>query len=97
MSKKNNESSASKDQIIQAILAITGTPKNLVKVEAFNYNFGEGKNDRWRINYLLENDFETDYGMLIPKYTRPHSYFVHFDSNTSEFKYSNPPLKPLQC
>ena len=79
--------------VIDYVLSKLGTPKNLVKVEAYNYDWGEGRNNRWRVNVVTEEMLKTDLGNLIPTWKRLSSYFMHFDDDMQTATYCNPPIE----
>lgn len=74
------------------VLDRLGVPKNLVKVETLHYNWGEGKDDRWRVNIVTEENIATELGTELLSWKRPHSFFLHFNHDTEEATYCNPPI-----
>ena len=78
--------------VIKYVLNNLGTPKNLVKVEAYNYTWGETKN-RWRVNVVVEEEVQTELGSCIPAWRRHDSFFLHFDEKTKKATYCNPPIE----
>ena len=65
--------------IIDYVLDKLGTPNNLVKVEAYHYDWGEGRDNRWRVNIVTEEMLKTDLGNLIPTWKRHDCFFLRFD------------------
>lgn len=80
-------------KVIDYVLSNLGTPKNLVNVEAYNYDWGHGKNDRWRVNIVTEVNVETEIGTELSVYKRPDSFFLHFDDENNVATYCNPPIQ----
>lgn len=80
-------------QIIEYVLSKLGVPPNLVKVEAYNYQWGEGKDNRWRINVVVEECVDTDMGNSTITWKRPHSFFMHFDDDMQIATYCNPTIE----
>jgi hypothetical protein len=79
--------------VIDYVLLNLGTPKNLVNVEAYNYDWGEGKTNRWRVNIVTEVNIETEIGTELSVYKRPDSFFLHFDEASNTATYCNPPIE----
>lgn len=79
--------------LIDYVLSKVGKPSNLVKVEAIHYNWGEGRDNRWRVNIVTEEMLKTDLGNLIPTWVRNNCYFVHFDDESQTPTYCNPPME----
>jgi len=79
--------------IIDYVLSKLGTPKNLVNVEAYNYNWGDGKTNRWRVNIVTEVNIETEIGTELSVYKRPDSFFLHFDDQSKTATYCNPEIE----
>ncbi len=79
--------------VIDYVLKKLGTPENLVKVEAFHYDWGEGRDNRWRVNVVTEEMLETDLGNLIPTWKRHNCYFLRFDDESQTATYCNPPIE----
>lgn len=80
-----------KDKVTQEVLKQLGTPRNLVKVEAYHYSWGE-TNNRWRINIVTEEEIHTELGTYIPAWRRHDSFFLHFDELSEQITYCNPPI-----
>jgi len=79
--------------IIDFVLSKLGTPENLVKVEAIYYDWGEGRDNRWRVNIVTEEMLDTELGNSIPTWKRPDSFFMHFDDDMGVATYCNPPIE----
>jgi len=79
--------------IIDYVLSKLGTPENLVKVEAIHYDWGEGRDNRWRVNIVTEEMLDTELGNSIPTWKRPDSFFMHFDDDMRVATYCNPPIE----
>lgn len=77
------------------VLKHLGTPKNLMNVEVIHYNWGEDKDDRWRVNVVVEEDIETVYGTKTKILKRKHSYFLHFNHDTKKATYCNPEIQKV--
>ena len=94
-SKKTKEIKPQKDTkpIIDYVLNKLGTPNNLVKVEAFHYDWGEGRDNRWRVNVVVEEMLQTDLGNLIPTWKRHDCFFLRFDDESQSATYCNPPIE----
>ena len=75
------------------VLEKLGTPDNLVKVEAFHYDWGEGRDNRWRVNVVVEEMLQTDLGNLIPTWKRHDCFFLRFDDESQSATYCNPPIE----
>ena len=79
--------------VIDYVLSKVGKPSNLVKVEAIHYNWGEGRDNRWRVNIVTEEMLKTELGNLIPTWVRNNCYFIHFDDENQTTTYCNPPME----
>ena len=95
LSNKVKEIKPQKDTkpIVDYVLDKLGTPNNLVKVEAYHYDWGEGRDNRWRVNIVTEEMLKTDLGNLIPTWKRNHCYFLRFDDDMGVATYCNPPIE----
>lgn len=92
---KNTKHTPSSDlvkAVSDAVLEKLGTPKNLVKVEAYNYKWGD-RDNRWRVNVVVEKEVHTELGTCIPAWRRDDSFFLHFDKDTKKITYCNPPIE----
>lgn len=89
--KKESLSINVKDKLTNEVLKQLGTPRNLVKVEAYQYNWGETSN-RWRVNIVTEEEIHTELGTYIPAWRRHDSFFLHFDESSEQITYCNPPI-----
>lgn len=90
--KQDKINLSAKEKVIKEVLRLLGTPKNLVKVEAYQYNWGETSN-RWRINIVTEEEVHTDLGTHIPAWRRRDSFFLHFDESSEKITYCNPAIE----
>ncbi len=95
MTKNKKEIKKEKDTqpIVDYVLKKLGTPENLVKVEAFHYDWGEGRDNRWRVNVVVEEMLQTDLGNLIPTWKRHDCFFLRFDDESQSATYCNPPIE----
>ena len=95
MTKNKKEIKKEKDTqpIVDYVLKKLGTPENLVKVEAFHYDWGEGRDNRWRVNVVVEEMLQTDLGNLIPTWKRHDCFFLRFDDESQSATYCNTPIE----
>lgn len=92
-SKKQEKSTLNlKDKVANEVLKLLGTPKNLVRVETYQYNWGE-TNNRWRVNIVTEEEVHTELGTYIPAWRRHDSFFLHFDESSEKITYCNPTIE----
>lgn len=89
---KTSVSNNLESSVVNYVLNKLGRPKNLVKVEAYNYKWGD-KSNRWRINVVVEENVHTDLGTCIPAWRRNDCFFLHFDEKTKTATYCNPPIE----
>lgn len=73
----------------------TNMPSDYYSAELFNYNFGEGKSDRWRVNFLCKKFIETECSTIVDKFYRPMSWFLHYNEVADVVTYCNPPIEGL--
>ncbi len=81
--------------LLDKILAAFGKPVSFYEAELFNYDFGDGKKDRWRVNFLCKKNIETNAGNIVDVLHRPYSWFLHYNEKADVVTYCNPPIHGL--
>lgn len=78
--------------VIDYIFSRIDKPKNLERIETYNYCWENGKDNRWRVNIITKEMVKTRAGNMVEQYVISRSFFLHFDYSKKEATYCNPSL-----